>query len=493
MTESRPRGRPRSEGKYQCGRCGRMAAKIRVHWPDGPVCGICFTTALRTRGSCPECAQDRLLPGRNTAGTSICRDCAGITTNMTCDGCGTETERFRAGLCIRCVLRTDLNTLLRPTAPPDLSLKRLISILAEAQRPESIYTWTRGTHAKDLLTGLGTRDIAISHAALDALPQSRAVEYLRELLVHHGMLPYRDRQLAAFERWLDDRLQALAETPSIHKPVERFARWHHLPRLRAMTDPGKNLNIAVRSAKQEITETGKFLAWLHADHELSVQDLKQAHLDEYWAAGPTTRHAIRTFVIWLIKNKEIPKLEVPHRPARNKPLITQARRIELIRTCLESADKPAAPRVAGLILLLYAQPISKIAGLTLADLEARPDGLYLRLGNIPVLVPSQLAGLFWQYLNSRPNQQTGNSNSKWLFPGIMPGQHMHADALMGQLRSLGINLGGARNTALRDLVQELQPTLVANALGYSHQVVHKHSADAAIPMAGYAGRTTSSE
>jgi hypothetical protein len=32
-----------------------------------------------------------------------------------------------------------LNTLLRPTAPPDLSLKHLSSVLAEAQRPESIY------------------------------------------------------------------------------------------------------------------------------------------------------------------------------------------------------------------------------------------------------------------------------------------------------------------------------------------------------------------
>ncbi|MET3174609.1 UNVERIFIED_ORG: RNA polymerase subunit RPABC4/transcription elongation factor Spt4 [Arthrobacter sp. UYCu721] len=177
-----------------------MAAKIRVTWPDGPVCGICFTTALRTRGSCPGCGKDRLLPGRTTDGTDICRDCASITTNMTCEGCGTETERFRAGHCMRCVPRTDLDQLLHPNSPPDLRLKRLIGVLAESERPESIYTWMRGAKAKELLTRLGTRDIALSHEAFDALPGSRSVEYLRELLIHHGMLPDRDRQLAAFEQ-----------------------------------------------------------------------------------------------------------------------------------------------------------------------------------------------------------------------------------------------------------------------------------------------------
>lgn len=34
----------------------------------------------------------------------------------------------------------------------------------------------------------------------------------------------------------------------------------------------------------------------------------------------------------------------------------------------------------------------------------------------------------------------------------------------------------------------LPPTLVANALGYSYQVIHKHAADAGAPMAGYAGK-----
>lgn len=486
-TNTGARGRPRSEGEHRCARCGRMAAKIRVRWPDGPVCGICFTAALRTRGACPDCGQDRLLPGRN-GDADICRDCAGITTKMTCDDCGTEAERFRAGHCIRCVIRLDLETLLQPHNPPDLRLKRLIQVLSEAQRPESIYTWMRGAKAKELLTGLGTRDVGLSHEALDALPASRAVEHLRELLIHHGMLPDRDRQLAAFERWLAIRIEDLAATPQVQSPIETFARWHHLKRLRAMTGQGRNLNTAVRSAKQEITESGKFLTWLAATHGLAVRGIGQAHLNEYLANGPSTRYAIRTFIVWLIKNKEIAKVVMPYRHAVTKPLITQQRRIELIRHCMESGEKAPAFRIAALILLLFGQPVGKIAALKCSDLQALPDGLHLSLGTIPVLVPAQIASFFWDYLADRPNQQTGNGASPWLFPGTMPGQHIHADAMMVQLRALGIDLGGARNSALRGLVQELPPPLVANALGYSHQVIHKHAADAAVPMAGYAGK-----
>jgi hypothetical protein len=93
-----------------------------------------------------------------------------------------------------------------------------------------------------------------------------------------------------------------------------------------------------------------------------------------------------------------------------------------------------------------------------SDLQALPDGLHLSLGNIPVLVPVQIAPMFWDHLHHWPNQQTGNCGIQWFFPGTLPGQLIHADAVMGQVRALGIDLGGARHTALRVLVQELPPT-----------------------------------
>jgi len=46
----RSRGRPRSTGNLTCDRCGAATAQIRVIWPDGRICGVCFHHATRTVG-----------------------------------------------------------------------------------------------------------------------------------------------------------------------------------------------------------------------------------------------------------------------------------------------------------------------------------------------------------------------------------------------------------------------------------------------------------
>jgi hypothetical protein len=56
-----------------------------------------------------------------------------------------------------------------------------------------------------------------------------------------------------------------------------------------MASPEKSLNTAVRSAKQEITETGKFLGSLLADHGSTIHGLAQTHLNQYLSEGPSTR------------------------------------------------------------------------------------------------------------------------------------------------------------------------------------------------------------
>jgi hypothetical protein len=60
---------------------------------------------------------------------------------------------------------------------------------------------------------------------------------------------------------------------------------------------------------------------------------------------------------------------------------------------------------------------------------------------------------------------------------------------MHRLRRLGINLLGSRNTALRELVSEIPPPLVAEMLGYSDQVTQKHAAEAGNTWARYAAAT----
>lgn len=386
------RGRPRSTGDLHCDRCQGQVAKIRVRWPDGAVCGACFTQAVRSFGTCPACGDERLLPGRDATGRSICRDCAGITRPlMDCSKCGAEAERFRGGRCARCVITADLTAVLKPSSPPDLRIRRLIDTLAGSRRPESIHTWMRGAHPKALLAMIGNRELDLTHEAFDALPPSSAVEHLREILVHHRMLPTgEDRHLRNFERWLSRRLTELHRYPDIALSIEHFAIWHHLKRLRTKVGSA-NMDIACRDARQEITEAGKFLIWVREEQGHAPATFDQSDIDAYLAEGTSTRWQIRNYVSWLSKGRREPRqLYVAPRYARTDPSLGQNRRLEIIRNAIEMEEVAMPTRVAALIHLLWATPISRIVRMRRDTVVLSPQGMLISLGTTHSEVPEEI-------------------------------------------------------------------------------------------------------
>lgn len=429
-----------------------------------------------------------MLPGRLNAGQAICRDCAGITTLLTCDNCGREAERFRGGQCIRCVLTADLTEMLKPNDPPDLRLKRLVAILTDVDRPESIHTWQRtsGGRSADLLRRIGNRELALTHEAFDALPKTASVEHLRAILTHNRILPAQhDRQLAMFEQWLQERLDQLASTPVIHSPIERFGRWHHLRRLRHESSETKNMNYAVRAAKQEITEAGKFLRWLLDEHGKTAATFRQVHIDEYLSEGTSTRKHIRNFVQFLRRERTTKGVYVPICYAKTTPMLTQQQRLDHIKTLMESVNVSESIRVAGLLFLLYGIPIGKLCMLTLDCIDVKPTGTTLKLGRYPAPIPDPFAPLFLSHLRDREGQRTVNAGSNWLFPGIRAGRPRSPNTLLLRLRRLGIDIQGVRNRTIRGLVEELDPTSLSRMIGYSRQTLSRHATASTVPWSTY--------
>ena len=150
-----------------------------------------------------------------------------------------------------------------------------------------------------------------------------------------------------------------------------------------------------------------------------------------------------------------------------------------------------AYRVAGILLLLYAQPLTKIAALQTTAVVSVDGDTRIMLGQEPIPLPQLFADMLHRHLATRPNLRTagGVAVSPWLFPGVLPGRHLTAQSITTRLRSLGINLLGARNTALQSLAAEVPPPLVAELLGYSYNVVQRHADIAAQPWARYVTRT----
>lgn len=430
-----------------------------------------------------------MLPGRDDERNPICRTCAGITTRLECVDCGREAERFRAGACVRCVVRGELTELLRPES--DLRLHRLVDTLGSVSRPESIYTYMRGARARALLTAIGNRELALTQGAFDQLTPGPAVEHLRALLVHHRMLPERGtvEELHRFEQWIVERLAALPDDGTRDR-IERFATWHHLRRVRERArEPEVNIETVTHAAKQEITEAGKFLLWLRAEYRFSAAQLRQEHIDDYLSGGTSTRKHIRNFVRWLNREDhrsgKAGRLDVPFRQAHSEPMLRQSERITLVRNCLDWDQVMLPTRIAGLLLLLWAQPLNKIVMLKQEHVTVRADGMTLTLGQHPTAVPEAVADLFWRHLESPGNPRTVNTGTSWLFPSTQAGRHLHPGTLSERLKVLGIDAQRARNATLRDLTHDVDARTLMDLLGYSKPVVARYAARASAPMSDY--------
>jgi len=174
-----------------------------------------------------------------------------------------------------------------------------------------------------------------------------------------------------------------------------------------------------------------------------------------------------------------------HRQAKTVRVLTQDQRLEWIRELLSGDSESLPYRVAGTLLLLYAQPLVKVSAVPMSKVLVAPDGVSLELGITPSPVPEPFAELLKSHIINRPNLRTAGADNPWLFPGYRPGEHLHPNTLMDRLRWLGIDLLGARNTALRELVTQVPPPVVAEMLGYSDQVVHRHANLIAQPWGRY--------
>jgi hypothetical protein len=465
-----------------------MANRLRVYWPGDQLCNSCFYTAMRTHGVCPHCGHDGVLPGRlnHTDQRPVCLTCAGIPGDYSCRNCGVEAEMYRRQQCARCALREDLTALIIEGASDPGAMATIVEILCGVERPESILTWKRSPSVQALLKALACGDIPLTHEGLDAAGYGRHISHLRSLLEHHDLLPRRDEHLARFESWLAAKLDNVA-SPAVRAPVEQFATWHHLRRLRHNSAPGQANDGPKRSAKQEVTETIKFLTWLEAAHHRTAATCRQQDVDEYLASGPTTRHLIRTFFVWAKKSKINTAVLIGHRQAKTTRALTQEQRLAWLKELLTGEAESLPYRVAGTLLLLYAQPLTKIVALKTTTIVLSPREMRISLGAEPVPVPAPFAGMLSHHLRNRPNLRTGGGMvaNPWLFPGYHPGTHLDPQSIMLRLRKLGVNLLGGRNSALQNLVAEVPPPLVAELLGYSYQVTQRHAELAAQPWAQY--------
>lgn len=464
------RGHPRCSAcgrrREDCTRCDRTSARVVARLPGGPVCYTCWERALLAKASCGGCGRLR-RPDPRHVGAPRCSDCSGFPPLQVCHDCGDETRIYEANRCRRCVLRRRVDALLvgADGAIPD-ELEPLADALAATTPAKAGLRWIATPETADLLRSLAVGHVALSHAALDELTDTKIVRHLRAVLVAAGVLDARDENLARLDAWIAERVAAVDGVEDRHI-IDTYATWWVLRRHRQRGQ--RRPTGSTRSGRRHITVAIALLTWLRA-HDRALDTATQADID-LWAAtsSDSRRRAGHDFLRWATKHRLVHDVDITRRPdplPAAYPDPTIAERAEQARRLLHDDDVSLTDRVAGLLVILYAQSLSAIVRLTVDDVTAADNVVLIRLGRDPIELPEPLGVLVARLASDRAGRATVAADpGRWLFPGGHPGRHLHPGTLGQRLIAQGLRAGAWRTNALLDLASDTPLVVLAHLLG----------------------------
>src|SRR5215813_13451032 len=395
-------------------------------------------------GPCIRCGQQRRLVAPSGPGADTCADCAQIPVFSACTECGTEDKLYEKGRCARRSLRRRVRDLLSAgTGIVPAQLSGVFDAVTAARQPRSALNWLRKGAGAGLLADVAAGRLAISHEALDAHPHRRAADYLRHMLTAAGTLSARDEELARAGQWLGTAIEAI-EPAADRRLVQAYATWQVMRRLRASAAAAGRPRTPTAHARNNIRAAAGLLAWLRG-RGTELAACGQADIDQWLRTGPSACLA-RDFLAWAASRGHCQRLSIPAPPRATGPAISQDQRWTLTAQLLHDTTLDPTDRVAGCLLLLYGQPLSRIAAMTTSQVTRRGIETFLQLGRHDVPVP-------------------GPPATAWLFPGHLPSRPITPARLGERLRAMGIYAQTGRRAALLDLAAQLPAAVLADLLG----------------------------
>jgi hypothetical protein len=468
-----------------CARCGHDRPPA-ARWPEGPVCDPCYTAALRHRGRCASCGQQRRLVAPPGPAADTCAGCARLPVTHACADCGIEDKLFERGRCDRCSLRRRAAALLAgPDSEIAAGLQPVLEAICAARTPKSALNWLRRSHGAALLADLASGTLPATHEALDADPRRRAADFLRHMLTADGVLPPRDQELARTRQWLSGVIESVQ--PAASRRVARaYATWQVMRRLRATAGRATRPRTYTAHAHRNIRAATSFLAWIRSRGR-ALADCQQADIDAWLATGPTASQA-SDFLSWAAAHGHCQAYTLPRPVRASGAAASQEQRWTLAARLLHDDTLDLTDRAAGSLLLLYGQQLSRIATMTTSQVTSRDDTVLIRFGDHDIPVPEPLGVILTELIRAgRTHTGTGSPpTTPWLFPGGLPGQPITPGRLGGRLRALGIYAMAGRRSALTDLAAHLPAAVLADLLHLAPTTAVRWMRQAAGDWSGYA-------
>jgi hypothetical protein len=505
-----------------CINCGRRRPVDR-RTPHGPLCPSCPALPLltcficgdttpcgisRATGQpwCPAC-QRRYAAcstcGRYTGIVSgtltdpLCADCTAPAPWLDCPTCS-DPDHPHPGRCARCVINRHLTELMGPptrSLPPGLQALR--RDIAAAEHSITAMRWLTKPSIAPVLSDLAGGRIPLTHEALDALPASQPLAHLRQTLVAVGALPERDELMVRLEAFLTDLLAAQPDSER-RNLLHRYLIWHLLRRLRSRNNGRPTTRQQSLLIRRLARGAVAFLDWL-ATHNLTLGTCGQADLDRWRTdTSATYRDEAGRLIRWARANKLTTVHLATTRWNGPAQLLDHQHRWDTARRLLHDNNLKPEDRLAGLLVLLYAQGATAISRLTVGHIHVGDEEVRLHLGRVPIHLPEPVAALARTVLAHRKGHATigATKPSPWLFPGGQPGRPISTARLTHRLNNLGIQPSQARSAALFQLATEIPAAILARTLGIHTDVAviwQRHAAADWTTYAAEVSRRTSSQ
>ena len=318
-----------------------------------------------------------------------------------------------------------------------------------------------------MLSDLAAGRMPLTHQALDELPGTQALAHLRQTLVTVGALPERDEEMARLETFLAELLDSQHD-PERRRLLHRYLIWHLIRRLRGRNNGRPATRQQSLMIRRLARGTVVFLDWLDA-HNLTLSSCQQADLDRWLTDEQAAyREEAGRFIRWA-RASQLTTSYLAAAPRWNGParMLDHQDRWDIARRLLHDDQLKPEDRLAGLLVLLYAQGTTAISGMTVSQIQVHETGVRIRLGRVPIQLPEPVATLAQTVAANRKGHATigAAQPSPWLFPGGQPGRPVSTARLTQRLGTLGIRPGQARSTALFQLATEIPAAILARTLG----------------------------
>jgi integrase len=297
--------------------------------------------------------------------------------------------------------------------------------LAVSPSPGSSLIWIEKSRTAKILIDLLRHGREPAHEDLDALPSMKradgkadrrqSIENARMILVSIGVLASRNALAGRYEAWA---LQVLAKVDQAADrwTLQQFHRHRLLPSVEARCETGKATRGTVRQVQNQLRAAIELMAWSRPRGGLG--GLSRSDVDE-WLAGPSTRHWARQFLLWAIRQHllDLPASAIPLRTPQAPPDVEDYQlRADLAHRLLHEEGIPVDIRVAGLLVVLYGQHLSRIASIERenVDLESTPPRI--KLGKNWLELPDPMGRHITELLAQGPRRNAPFiENARWLF------------------------------------------------------------------------------